>query len=215
MGQSLRGTKHSIQLQWSGSGVYESLSRTRAHQRFACFVFECFSDGVGTRYCRIGSMTCRREDLERGFEPDECYWIAHESQVRGSDRIDLSCDPPPDLLLEVELTRSFLDRLAIAARLGVDEVRRYNGQTTRIMLLGSDEQYVENTRSSAFPFLPVVELARFLNECAKQSETKLLRAVRVWVREQMANGWPTTPAPASERGLGHRRHRTEKPAFSA
>ncbi len=142
----------------------------------------------------FGSMTCRREDLERGFEPDECYWIAHESQVRGRDRIDLSCDPPPDLLLEIELTRSFLDRLAIAARLGVDEVWRYNGQTIRIMLLGSHGQYVENTRSRAFPFLPVVELARFLNERASQSETKLLRAFRAWVREQMANGWPTAPA---------------------
>src|SRR4051812_9935695 len=29
-----------------------------------------------------GSMTFKREDLERGLEPDECCWIEHEPQMR-------------------------------------------------------------------------------------------------------------------------------------
>jgi Uma2 family endonuclease len=137
----------------------------------------------------FGSMTCRREDLEHGFEPDECYWIGRETEIRGRDHIDLTRDPPPDLLLEVEISRSFVDRLAIAARLGVPEVWRYDGQALRIMLLGPNGQYTESPRSNALPFLPVAEFVRFLHHDAAQSETKRLRAFRDWVREQMARGW--------------------------
>jgi Uma2 family endonuclease len=137
----------------------------------------------------FGSMTCRREDLERGFEPDECYWIAHEAQMRGRKEIDLSRDPPPDLLLEVEISRTFVNRLAIAAGLGVPEIWRYDGQTIHIMLLNAEGKYVESPRSQAFPFFPVAELVRFLHQDANQSETQLLRAFRTWVREQMARGW--------------------------
>src|SRR6266511_1547959 len=31
----------------------------------------------------FGSTTFRRTDLERGFEPDACFYIAHEAQVSG------------------------------------------------------------------------------------------------------------------------------------
>lgn len=164
-----------------------SLEHERAKKLLARLL-EALTEEMDIDILVAGSMTCRREDLERGFEPDECYWIAHEAQVRGRDHIDLTADPPPDLMLEVEITRSFLDRLAIAARLGVPEVWRWDGQTLRIMLLGSDGQYSESERSRALPFLPVVELVRFLQQDATQSETKLLRAFRVWVRERINRG---------------------------
>ena len=51
-----------------------------------------------------GSTTFRREDLQRGLEPDNCYWIQHESAVRARDEIDLTIDPPPDLAVEVDVT---------------------------------------------------------------------------------------------------------------
>lgn len=136
-----------------------------------------------------GSMTCRREDLHCGLEPDECYWIANEPQIRGRNIIDLTKDPPPDLFLEVEISRSFLDRLAICARLKVPEVWRWDGQAVRVCILGSDGQYTESERGLAFPFLPMTELARFLHMGEMMSETKLVRAFRTWVREQMAHGW--------------------------
>jgi Uma2 family endonuclease len=136
-----------------------------------------------------GSMTFRREDLENGLEPDECYWIAHEAQVRGKEAIDLTIDPPPDLFLEIEITRSFLDRLAICARLWVPEVWRWDGQRLRVCILGPDGQYTESDRSLAFPFLPMPELARFLSLGGTMSETKLLQTFRKWVREQIARGW--------------------------
>lgn len=137
----------------------------------------------------FGSMTCRRQDLAHGFEPDECYWIEHEPQVRGRDHIDLTRDPPPDLMLEVEISRSFVDRLALAARLGVPEIWRWNGDTLCVMLLRSDGQYSESERSRALPFLPIAEFARFLHRDTAQSDTRWMQSFLAWVREQMANNW--------------------------
>lgn len=145
----------------------------------------------------FGSMTCRRQDLAHGFEPDECYWIEHEPQVRGRDHIDLTRDPPPDLMLEVEISRSFVDRLALAARLGVAEVWRWDSETLLVMLLGPDGQYTESEHSRALPFLPIAEFARFLHRDTVQSDTKWLKSFRAWVREQKASGWRGT-APESQ-----------------
>jgi len=142
----------------------------------------------------LGSMTCRREDVERGLEPDECYWIAHERQVRGRDDLNLERDPPPDLAIEVGVSRSVLDRLSLYASLRVPEVWRWDGRTLRVLLLGSDGEYHESPKSAALPFLPVAELARFVNAASTMSDTKVLRSFRAWVREQIDSGW-TTSAP--------------------
>jgi Uma2 family endonuclease len=127
-------------------------------------------------------MTFQREDLARGLEPDECYWIEHESVVRGRDDIDLETDPPPDLVLEIEISRSALDRMSIYAALGVPEVWRWDGTKLAVNLLTRRGTYRMSDRSKAFPFLPLAEFARFL-EPTKLSETQLLRSFRTWVRK--------------------------------
>lgn len=147
------------------------------------------AEEMNTDIASGGSMTCRREDRNCGLEPDQCYWIAHERQVRGRRDIDLTVDPPPDLFLEIEISRSFLDRLAICARLRVPEVWRWDGHKLRVCILGADGQYTEGERSLAFPFLPMKELERFLNLGGTMSLTQVLRAFRDWVREQIARGW--------------------------
>jgi Uma2 family endonuclease len=135
-----------------------------------------------------GSMTCRREDIERAFEPDECYWVAHEAAVRGRDRIDFARDPAPDLAIEVEVSRSTMDRLSLYAALGVPELWLWDGERIRVVLLGGSGEYQESDHSLSFPFLPVTELVRFLT-MHEESETRIIRAFRRWVRDQQAAGW--------------------------
>lgn len=135
-----------------------------------------------------GSMTCRREDLARGLEGDECYWIANETKVRGRTDIDLAIDPPPDLALEIDVSRSSLDRMGIYAALRVPEVWRWDGEKLRVYLLTADGTYEQSDRSRAFPFLPIAEFEKFLKR-TDISETQLVRAFRAWVREQMSRGW--------------------------
>ena len=65
---------------------------------------------LGLEIKRAGSLTMTRDDLERGAEPDSSYYIQNESLVRDKEHIDLTTDPPPDLVLEVEYSRSKIRR---------------------------------------------------------------------------------------------------------
>ena len=51
-----------------------------------------------------GSTTFRKKKKHKGLEADNCYWIAHEADVRGKTVIKLSIDPPPDLAIEVDIS---------------------------------------------------------------------------------------------------------------
>ena len=65
-----------------------------------------------------GSTTFKRADLTRGFEPDSCFYVQNVDRVRDRDQIDLTVDPPPDLVIEIDLSRSSLDRFPIFASIG-------------------------------------------------------------------------------------------------
>ena len=60
------------------------------------FVETAFEE-LGVPVRDLGSTTWLREDVERGVEADECYYVQNESVVRGRRHIDLARDPPPDL----------------------------------------------------------------------------------------------------------------------
>jgi Uma2 family endonuclease len=152
---------------------------------------EALTEEMKIDIASFGSMTCRREELLRGLEPDDCYWIEHEPLVRGREDIDLDVDPPPDLTLEIEVSRSTMDRMAIYAALRVPEVWRWNGEILRVCILSARGTYRESYRSKAFPFLPLTEFAAFLIR-TDLSETQLVRSFRVWVRKRNKQAWRET-----------------------
>lgn len=141
------------------------------------------------------STTFRRRRRQRGLEPDECYWITSEALVRGKDRIDLRRDPPPDLALEIDITHSSLDRLAIYAALGVPEVWRVDGPTLAFHVLGPDGLYSVRSHSLAFPQLTPADLTPFLTLRGQIDENTLLRQFRAWVRQHFTAGgsMPSSP----------------------
>lgn len=172
-------------------GELEIMVLSGEHERFKKWLgrlVEALTEELEIDIASGGSMTCRREELLRGIEPDDCYWIENEPAVRGRTDIDLDVDPPPDLALETEVSRSILDRLGILAALRVPEVWRWNGETLHVLLLNSEGKYEESSHSKAFPFLPVAELAAFLTQ-SDRSETQMVRSFRAWVREQVKLGW--------------------------
>ena len=128
-----------------------------------------------------GSTTLRRVLKEKGLEADECYWIQNERVMRGKKKFKIERDPPPDLAIEVDITRSSLNRMGIYAALRVPEIWVFNGKTLRVFLLGTNGKYKESSTSLAFPWLPIAEVERFLKENETMSETALLRAFSKWV----------------------------------
>ena len=129
-----------------------------------------------------GSVTCRNEEMLVALEPDECFWIVNEPLIRGRDELDLILDPPPDLAIEIEISRSMLNRMSIYEALKVPEIWRWNSKTLTIHVLGARGTYRTSRRSKAFPFLPLDEFTSFLTR-TDLSETQLIRTFRAWVRE--------------------------------
>lgn len=166
-------------------GTLEFMTPSQRHdrsKRLLARLLEALTEELGIEIGSYGSTTWRREDLQLGLEPDECYYIEHEPQVRGRETIDLAVDPPPDLAIEVEVTRRVVDRLGIYAALGVREIWRHAGDRFQVLALGHDGQYRESDRSPSFPFLPIDELNGFLARRNEQGETTWIRSFREWVR---------------------------------
>jgi len=140
---------------------------------------------LGLEIKRAGSLTMTRDDLERGAEPDSSYYIQNESLVREKENIDLTSDPPPDLVLEVEYSKSKIDKVQLYASMGVPEFWRYNGTVLRIYRLENGE-YKECGTSPTFTPVSVTEIPRFIQESRKVGEIACTRAFRAWVRQQLA-----------------------------
>ncbi|MHB2016585.1 MAG: Uma2 family endonuclease [Candidatus Xenobia bacterium] len=100
-----------------------------------------------------GGMTFRREDLDRGFEPDKCYWIAHREAVAGTEEWDVQKDPPPDLAIEVEVSSSLIKRLPIYHAIGIPEVWRWTADDELFFLGRAETDYASLDYSLAFPWL--------------------------------------------------------------
>jgi Uma2 family endonuclease len=129
----------------------------------------------------LGSLTCSREDLAKGLEPDQCYYIQNEAMVRGIAQVDLAKLPPPDLAVEIDITISSLDRFAIYADLQVPEIWRYDGQLLAIYGLVGNE-YIMLDRSVALPLLKTEDNLRFLSLSASIGENNLVKQFRQWLR---------------------------------
>lgn len=175
-----------IRITYDGSNL-ELMSPSRWHEIVKSLLgrfVEAFTLELDIPISSGGSMTFKRRDLLRGLEPDECYWIANEIAVRGKRELDLKTAPPPDLAIEVDISRSSLDRLTIYAKLRIPEVWRFDGEVLEILLLQPNGEYSTSPVSAAFPSLPVSELTRFLPVDDSLSETACVRRFIEWVREQ-------------------------------
>jgi Uma2 family endonuclease len=133
----------------------------------------------------LGSTTFRRKDRRKGVEPDECYYFKNEAKVRGRKRVDLKKDPPPDLVVEVDIAHGSIPREPIYAAFGVPEIWRFNGVRLQCLHLEGD-RYAARKMSLAFPFLEPARLERFIDKLSHQEETSIIKEFIAWVRK---NGW--------------------------
>lgn len=168
-------------------GVLEIVSPSTEHEAVADVVASLVKElavVLGIDVFGAGSTTFRREDLGRGFEPDQSfYFLEKAGLLRGKKNIDLSEDPPPDLVVEVDLTSPSLNKLPIYARLGIPEVWRYAGGRPEILVLSTDSVgYHAAAESPSLPSLTSEVLARFLEEGLSTPYPAWARAVREWAQ---------------------------------
>ena len=171
-------------------GTLEIMTPLAPHEKYKKILgrfVETVTDELNVDICSMGSLTCKRQDLERGLEPDKCYYIQNEDVVWNKEQIDLNEDPPPDLAIEIDITSSSIERLELYASLGVPEVWRYDGKRLIIYQLEGNE-YAECEVSPTFPFLSKSEMLRFLELKKTTKEKALLRLFREWVKSQIQSG---------------------------
>ncbi len=100
--------------------------------------------------------------------------------------LDLAVDPPPDLAIEVDVTRSVMDRLGVYAALRVPEVWRFDGQAVEAYTLATDGRYERIANSAALPFLPLDELGPLVQGAAANGDDAAwFREVQTWLRERV------------------------------
>ena len=129
-----------------------------------------------------GSTTFRNKELELGAEPDSCYYLHNAERVRRLKKIDLSVDPPPDLVIEVQISRPLLSKLPAWAGFGVPELWTTNGQKVQIMSL-ADGKYEERAQSDALFPLSASLLEEFFEKNAALPAPAWRKLVREWARE--------------------------------
>jgi len=141
------------------------------------------------------STTLRRQLRKRGIEADECFWIANAHRMQGKRRLNLRTDPPPDLTIEVDVSHSSLDRLAIYATLGVPEVWRLDGDDLVFYVLGT-KKYAVAAQSRSFAPVTPSDLVRFLQQSRQAGDQiPVLSDFRTWIRQQRGGGQPASGTP--------------------
>ncbi|MBD2577482.1 Uma2 family endonuclease [Oscillatoria sp. FACHB-1406] len=174
-----RGTKVAY-----SNGILEIMAPLPEHEQDKELIgdlIKALLEEVDVEFWPLGSTTFKNEQMLQGLEPDNCFYIKNEAQVRGKKRLDLTIDPPPDLAIEVDVTSR--THTEIYKALKVPELWRFKRGKLQINIFQKDE-YLEVETSPSFPGLPLKEaIPEFLERCKQEGRNKTMKAFREWVRE--------------------------------
>lgn len=133
-----------------------------------------------------GATTYKRRESLLGVEPDTCFYIQNAEKIAGKERIDLRTDPPPDIVVEVDLTSPSKGKSAIYAEFGVPELWVYaRGRIKILELVG--KTYEQRTASPTFPFLTAEILTAYVKQSETHSQHAALKRFRTWVQTVVAS----------------------------
>jgi Uma2 family endonuclease len=171
-------------------GWLEIMSPLPEHERFGEIVQDIAREitrELGVKLEACGSMTIRSAWQAQGAEPDTCFYVQNAARIIGKRSLDFNVDPPPDIVVEIDVTNVSQPKFPIYAALGVPEIWRYDGSQAYFYHLAG-EQYVETAHSRAFPFLTGATLAQFIEQSKTAGQDTALDAARAWVRANKPTG---------------------------
>ncbi len=161
-------------------GVLELMSPRRQHENIGRLIgrlVETYTEVLGIEVQSVASTTFKRKDLQKAFEADESYYIEHAELIRPKEEVDLTIDPPPDLVIEVEITSSAIRKLKLFAAMGVPEVWRHDGELLEMFVL-ENGQYKPIDSSRVLAGLTAATINLLLDKRFDLGETALIREFR-------------------------------------
>jgi Uma2 family endonuclease len=166
------------------NGRLEIMTPSARHENYKGLLHDLLlilSDELDQEIISYGSVTLKIERRRKGAEADDCFYIEHAALMADKDQLDLATDPPPDLVIEIDLTHDSSAKLAIYAGLGVPEIWRYDGDRFSLWRL-TENEYAATPFSPAFPFLTAEHLAEFAVNCEARGRKAARDAFRAWIR---------------------------------
>ena len=165
-------------------GTLEIVSPSSEHERLKetiTLLFQLMASELEIDVVAAGSTTFRRKDLRKGFEPDASFYIRNAQAVRKRPQIDLRRDPPPDVVVEIEITSPAINKLSIFAAAAVPEVWLYGGDRVEILALES-KTYQKKMESSFLPGVTDEVLTSFVRSSRTMTSVEWIKAVRTWAK---------------------------------
>jgi Uma2 family endonuclease len=153
------------------------------HKELILAVARVLSEELGLPLETRGSATRKHRGLGKGVEPDTSFYVANAHRVIGRRAADPDTDPPPDVVVEVDVTHESRSKLPVYAAFGVPEIWRYDGTAVEIYVLAGTE-YASASTSRAFPELSASLLLEFLELGKHRGQSEALRAFRRRIREK-------------------------------
>ena len=166
-------------------GTLQIMTLSAEHEKFVRLLDNLVSLLSVRRRIKVlsfGSFTMKRKIELRGAEPDACFYVQSANVIGGKSHIDLASDPPPDVVVEIDVHHESVSKLPIYAGLGVPEVWRYDGQTLTISRL-EGERYSDAKESLALPMLTAAVLTDFLSLGREKDQYEVFLAFEKWLDE--------------------------------
>ena len=166
-------------------GVLEIMTLSKLHEILSEVLggfVKVLAREYGLEVQSVGSMTMHLEKLQAGGEADKSYYIRNEEIVRQRDEYDPAIDPPPDLVVEVDLSSSSSRRMLVFAELDIPELWQYDGERLVFKSLSKAGKYELIEPSISFPGLTAAGLQGFVDRRGTMGEIALDQELAKWVR---------------------------------
>ncbi len=147
------------------------------YNRIIASLMDILAEQFGENWLALGSTTYTKDDIEKGFEPDSCFYFSNIEQLRGVKRLDMNIHPAPDLIVEVDITSLSTFRQRIFAAFKVPEIWRFDGEQMQILKL-ENNKYVEISNSLALPKVTPEKLTEFIRQSENLSRLEWIGEVR-------------------------------------
>jgi Uma2 family endonuclease len=128
-------------------------------------------------YETSGSTTFRKEKKRKGFEGDASFYFKDADVVRAKKEIDLNIDPPPELVVEIDVTHGSLSKFPIFAGIGIEEIWRFDGDGIIFYRL-QNEEYEEVAESVCLRGVKSETVTGLLFAAEEMKRSEWLKLVR-------------------------------------
>jgi Uma2 family endonuclease len=161
--------------------VMSPLSEDELAARMIDLMVSYYCDEFDIKLEGYGNTTWKRRSIGKGVEPDACYYVENAARVIGKRKFDLDTDPPPDIVVEIDITNSSLRKFSIYAALGVPEIWRYDREIVHFYELASGS-FVETELSRFLPELTGQIMVETIRASAELGQTEAFKAFRKRIR---------------------------------